>query len=43
MLDQVWEKVYDPDKEGYYYYNRKTDTATWDKPKLLKHELEGTL
>ena len=43
MLDEVWEKVYDPDKEGYYYYNRKTDTATWEKPKLLKHELEGTL
>ena len=41
MLDQVWEKVYDPEKEGYYYYNRKTDTATWEKPKLLKHEIEG--
>ena len=42
MLDDVWEKVYDPNKEGYYYYNRKTDTATWEKPKLLHHEIEGT-
>jgi len=43
MLDDIWEKVWDPVKEGYYYYNRKTDTATWDKPKLLHHEIEGVL
>jgi len=42
MLDEVWEKVYDEGKGGYYYYNRKTDTATWEKPKLLHHEIEGT-
>jgi hypothetical protein len=43
MLDDIWEKVWDPVKEGYYYYNRKTDTATWEKPKLLHHEIDGTL
>jgi type III secretory pathway component EscV len=42
ILDDVWEKVYDPEQEGYYYYNKKTDTATWEKPKLLKHEIAGT-
>ena len=43
MLDDIWEKVWDPAKEAYYYYNRKTDTATWDKPRLLHHEIEGVL
>jgi Leucine-rich repeat (LRR) protein len=35
-LNDVWEKV--PDlKQGHacYYYNRRTDESSWDKPRLL--------
>ena len=38
MLDQVYEKVYDENTGGYYYYNKVTCTTSWDKPKLLRHD-----
>ena len=41
MLDQVYEKVYDEATGGYYYYNKVTCTTSWEKPKLLRHEMEG--
>ena len=41
LLDQVYEKVYDENTGGYYYYNKVTCTTSWDPPKLLRHEMEG--
>ena len=41
LLDQVYEKVYDENTGGYYYYNKVTCTTSWDPPKLLHHEMKG--
>lgn len=26
----IYEKIFDPRTEGYYYYNTRTFTATWN-------------
>jgi hypothetical protein len=35
MLGNVFEKLYDPESELYYYFNNKTGESQWIKPKLL--------
>ena len=35
MLQQVFEKVYDPATGECYYYNKRTGNSTWIKPKML--------
>ena len=30
-----YEKIYDPKRKRYYYYDNETDTSSWQKPKLL--------
>lgn len=32
---RVYEKVYDPDSDSYFYYNRRLDTSMWEKPVLF--------
>ena len=36
-----YRKRYDEGTGGYYYYNKVTCTTSWEKPKLLRHEMEG--
>ncbi|KAG6964105.1 hypothetical protein JG687_00006180 [Phytophthora cactorum] len=35
LLFDAYEKIYDPTTEHFYYYNRKTGIAKWEKPALL--------
>ena len=30
-----FEKIFDPRRQEYYYYDTKLDIASWDKPLLL--------
>ena len=32
------ERVYDPHSRRYFYYHKRTQVTSWDKPKLLKTE-----
>jgi hypothetical protein len=36
LLLQVYEKVYDPDSNAFFYYCSRTKTSSWEKPKLLR-------
>jgi len=36
LLFDAYEKVFDPTTEHFYYYNRKTGVAKWEKPVLLE-------
>lgn len=41
LCTQVYEKIYDPDSEEYFYYNKNTDESTWFKPLILGwHDIE---
>ena len=35
LLESKYEKIYDPNRKKYFYYNSLTDTSSWKKPKLL--------
>ncbi|ETO80364.1 hypothetical protein F444_05120 [Phytophthora nicotianae P1976] len=35
LLFDAYEKIYDPTTEHFYYYNRKTGIAKWERPALL--------
>ncbi len=38
LLKQInarYEKIYDPNRERYYYYDRLLDQSSWGKPPLL--------
>lgn len=35
LLFDAYEKIFDPTTQHYYYYNRKTGVAKWEKPALL--------
>ncbi|KAG6602894.1 E3 ubiquitin protein ligase [Phytophthora cinnamomi] len=35
LLFDAYEKIFDPTTEHFYYYNRKTGVAKWEKPALL--------
>ena len=35
-IQERFEKIYDPRREEYYYYDTKLDVASWDKPLLLR-------
>lgn len=32
----VYERIYDPEEQTYYYHNTRTKKTTWDKPLLLR-------
>lgn len=32
---QAYEKVFDEENDGYFYYNKITDTSQWNAPKVL--------
>lgn len=34
LLRGVYEKIYDPESDSYFYYCKKTNTSQWEKPKL---------
>lgn len=38
---EVYQKVWDPSTEAFYYHNKQTDEVSWEKPKILSaHDLE---
>lgn len=40
LLAEVYEKVFDPDSNSYYYYSKRTKQSQWEKPVLLgDHDL----
>lgn len=32
----VYERIYDPERQTYYYHNTRTKETTWEKPLLLR-------
>lgn len=32
QLEDRYEKIYDPKRDRYFYYDRLTDTSSWEKP-----------
>ena len=38
VLHERYEKIFDPVRKRYYYYNTVEDTASWRKPLLLREE-----
>jgi hypothetical protein len=38
QVDKVYERVYDHEKKVYYYFNKQTGEARWDKPQFLDSE-----
>ncbi len=38
IVRDVYEKVYDEKRQRYYYFNRKTNHSTWNKPRTLGSE-----
>lgn len=40
LLAEVYEKVFDPDSNSFYYYSKRTKQSQWEKPVLLgDHDL----
>jgi hypothetical protein len=35
QLNERYEKIYDPRRERYYYYDKVSDKSSWGKPVLL--------
>ncbi|CAM9883798.1 unnamed protein product, partial [Phaeothamnion confervicola] len=35
LVNEVFEKVYAPREDAYYYYNKHTKEASWERPCLL--------
>ena len=35
MIENVYTKGFDPSTNEFYYYNKKTGTSLWQKPKIL--------
>ena len=33
---QFWDKIYDDNNACYYYQNKETSEATWEKPESFK-------
>lgn len=41
LINERFEKIHDPRRQRYYYYDRQLDTSSWQKPKLLRdHDIE---
>lgn len=38
LIGNVFEKFYDEASGRHYYYNKRTQETTWEKPKLIKNE-----
>ncbi|KAL3668209.1 hypothetical protein V7S43_007070 [Phytophthora oleae] len=36
LCRSVYERIYDPEQDMYYYYNTRTKKTTWEKPLLLR-------
>jgi len=36
--DSVWERIFDEESGGYYYYNTKTKETSWDAPKNSRYD-----
>ncbi|KAG3160980.1 hypothetical protein PI124_g6294 [Phytophthora idaei] len=36
MCRAVYERIYDPEQDMYYYHNTRTKETTWEKPLLLR-------
>eukprot|EP01036_Dinobryon_divergens_P060167 gene60167-80241_t len=37
MVNERFEKIYDPRRKAYFYYDMKNDTSSWHKPTILLH------
>ncbi|TMW63345.1 hypothetical protein Poli38472_002286 [Pythium oligandrum] len=37
LCRSVYERIYDPDQQAYYYHNTRTKEVTWEKPRLLRN------
>ena len=35
IIEDRFEKIFDPKRRSYYYYDTVTDTSSWRKPPLL--------
>lgn len=35
LVETVYEKVYDPGNDAYFYFNSRTESSTWAKPKFF--------
>ena len=35
LVENVFEKIRDPESGAFYYHDRRTGETTWTKPKLL--------
>jgi hypothetical protein len=38
QVDKVYERVFDHEKQVFYYFNKQTGEARWDKPHFLDNE-----
>lgn len=36
LCRSVYERIYDPEQDAYYYHNTRTKEVTWEKPLLLR-------
>ncbi|TYZ63724.1 hypothetical protein PybrP1_003693 [[Pythium] brassicae (nom. inval.)] len=37
LCRQVYERIFDPHQNAYYYHNTRTEETTWEKPALLRN------
>ena len=37
QINERYEKIFDPRRQRYYYYDRINDTSSWGKPLLLRN------
>lgn len=37
MVNARFEKIYDPKRKAYFYYDMQNDTSSWHKPTILLH------